>query len=236
MGTGTANTAFVLSCLRRRERLFQGKIVAMILFGLPLSLLSPLLLATIFWFAAWQIFGETWADSTWGQWTTMFWLSVLVVVPLLYHLEIRTGGRYLSETMRDTEVHEVKGAMLVPGAARTAVAVAAIAANPRASSAGVVEVFLFGPRLVVDAVRQIRATRSVRGADRERAASMVLALLSRTEGVATTRLVRKGEKLDDLVPTLAYLVLYRWGGVRDEWRHVWLTSEARRALGWVRGQ
>lgn len=149
----------------------------------------------------------------------LFALLCLVMVPLLYRLELRTAGDDLGEAADGAEVTPSSGYCLVPGPGRAVLAVATVAANPRAVSAGVIEFFLTGPRMVVSAVRQLRAVRHIRNAD-----------VARDRGTATTNLLNKDEQIADLVPTIAYLVFHRWIGARDGWQHVWLFSEARRTL------
>lgn len=235
MGAAGWEKEAILLRLRRRERLFRVKVAAMILFGVPLSFVGPFVLATVFWFAGHAAGYCSWS-RVWVHWSWLFLALVIVVVPLLYRLEIRTTGGYLTEAMQDTKPHRPMGAAFLPGPAAQVGALVAVAANPRAVSAGVVEVFLFGPRLVVGAFIQFRAARHLKQAEVGRAASILAVLLGRDQGVETSRLLRRDEQLEDLLPTLAYLVFHRWVGVRSGWQQVYLYSMSREALRGVESE
>ncbi|HUU85458.1 MAG TPA: hypothetical protein VM243_18315 [Phycisphaerae bacterium] len=235
MATAPRGNNAILLRLRHRERLFRVKVTAMVLFGLPLSLVGPFVLATIFWLAGRALGLLSW-DRFWGQWMWLFLALVSIVIPLLYRLELRTAGGYLSEAAKDFNPHGPTGAPFLPGSAAYVGAVAAVVANPRAVSAGIVEVFLFGPRLVVGACQQIRAARHLKQANVELAAAILAVLLARDTGIDTHRFLKTGQKLEHLLPTLAYLTFHRWIGVRDDWQQVYVYSASRETLRSASGQ
>ncbi|NOT00924.1 MAG: hypothetical protein HOP29_09870 [Phycisphaerales bacterium] len=218
---------FIADRLRRRERLHEMQAAAMLILGVPLSLLGPFVLACIFWLAVWQL-APHWNAS----WLVMFAALCVIVIPLLYRQEFRVGDAYYDDVLRETEVYGGSPGALIatPGMAKGIVAAAVIAANPRAFSAGFVEVFLTGPRLVVDALRRRRVRGEVHECDFRRAVEMVRLLHSLDGGIDTEKTLHRGERIDDLIPTLAYLVFYRWIGVRGQWTRIWLTSHGRESL------
>lgn len=221
LGGPAAPSAPIVPLLRSRGQVFWVKVAGMLLLGVPCCLVGPLFLGSLFWF----VYG-TLVD--WVPWSWFFWGAVLVVLPLLFRAEIQTGGDFLGNVARDiTPNNAANAAMLVGGELGM---LYAFVIAPRQSSAGIVELLLFGPRLVVDAVRQIRTKLKTRGADLDRAAGVVAALLRQDQGVATVSLLRPGEQTEALLPTLGYLVFHDWVGVGDGGNRVWLLSDARRAL------
>lgn len=120
--------------------------------------------------------------------------------------------------------------MFMAGSGKSIVAVTHLAINARPVASHFVEVFLFGPRMVLSAIRQRRVRRSFGRVDFDRAVELVRLLGSVDGGVDLPVVLRRGETLDNLLPTLAYLVFHQWIGVRGAWERAWLTSEARESL------
>ncbi len=226
---GMDDVGSVLWHLERRERIQRLKTASMIAFGVPLSLLGPVVLATMFWLAL-RLTPDLFPAAFQIQWFGILIVLTIVMVPLLYRLELQTRGDYLSTVMRETEVHGVRGFAFMPGPAREIVALGAVAVNPRATASLFVELFLFGPHIVVGELRQRKLAQRVRLVERSRAAGIVLLLLRRGTGVETASLVSATEDLDDIMPTLAYLAFHQWIGVGDNWQRIWLYSEAKRLL------
>lgn len=209
---------------KRREALSAVKHFAMLIFGLPLTLIGPLLLATVFWFACLRL--TQWDVS----WLSFFFVLTAITVPLLFRLELRTAGRYFDEATSNLNEYAPKHYALLPHYYRSLGVVAGLAANPRASSASAVELFLSGPRLILGAWRGMKARRMLANVDRTRAAQVVGALLSLDHALGTKDVLQPGEELTDLLPVLAYLAYHRFVGVGDDMNKVWLSSEAREEL------
>jgi hypothetical protein len=55
-------------------------------------------------------------------------------------------------------------------------------------------------------------------------------LNAQESGLEPSRLLREGEKVQDILPELAYLSFYQWIGIGNKWMKVWLYSAAREAL------
>jgi len=221
MLVGVDDSARLIRLLRQRGSLFHVKTLFMILLGLPASLLGPVVVATLYWLAA----------MPWGysfDWMTVFGWTALVMLPALYILEIRTKGNYLSERVDEmTPLPPIARGIFTLGEFG---AIAALATNPRTTSTLFTEVFLFGPRLVVDAIRQLRLRMYARGADVKRAASILATLTELHDGIPTEDLLRANESARTLAPTLAYLAFHDWIGVGNSGGKVWLLSDARRVL------
>ena len=123
------------------------------------------------------------------------------------------------------------GIALLLGPAAHIGAIGLMAANPRGTSSLFVEFFLLGPRLVLGAFQKIKTARLLKPVSRDRAAAILDVLMSEGKGVDSARLLGEGETLDAIIPTLAYLTAYDWIGMRDGWRHVWVSSESHRRFG-----
>ncbi|HWE93385.1 MAG TPA: hypothetical protein VG269_05370, partial [Tepidisphaeraceae bacterium] len=164
MLAGVDDSTRLVGLLRRRGTLFGLKALFMVLLGLPASLLGPSVVATLFWLAC-----LPW--GYWFPWTEFFAAAAVVILPALYLLEIRTSGNYLSERIDDmTPLPPIALGIFTLGEFG---AIAALATNPRTTSTLATELFLFGPRLVVEAVRQLRLRLYARGADLKRGASIL---------------------------------------------------------------
>lgn len=221
MLVGVDDSARLVRLLRQRGSLFHLKTLFMILLGLPASLLGPAVVATLFWVAAMPL-------GLWVEWTTAFGWASLIMLPALYMLEIRTKGNFLAERVDEiTPLPPIARGIFTLGEFG---AIAALASNPRTTSTLFTEVFLFGPRLVVDAFRQLRLRMYARGADIRRAASILSTLTELHDGLPTEDLLRANESARTLAPTLAYLAFHDWIGVGNSGGKVWLLTEARRVL------
>ena len=225
-GASNLDTNALADRLRRREKIAQVKIWAMFIFGVPLTLVGPLTIATILWLASLS------ARQGWDiHWSWLFGTLAVVMIPLLYRLELRTGGEYYDTVMSQTEVYAPSGTLTHGSSVGgRIVALPVLAINARPVAAQFVEVFLLGPRLVLGAIRQRRIRRALVRVDFDRAVEIVRFLGSVDGGVDLPVVLRSGETLAGLLDTFAYLVFYHWIGVRGAWERIWLTSEARRSL------
>lgn len=230
-------TSRTLSRLILREKNRRALAALGIAAGGVLSLFGPVFFASIFWTAAGRIF------EAWFSWPLCLVVAAAVVLPLLFRLELRTGGEYLSQTINTVNLSGVEevapGAVMLSSFAGGSMGMAALArtANPRAVSFGMVEIFLTGPRLVVDGIRQRQTDRNFADVDRERAGEIVTLLLERGGGVHPRELLRPGEELQDgqcppkeLMRALVWLAHQRWIGVSDSLEKVYLYSESAEVL------
>lgn len=196
--------------------------------GIPLCFVGPLLLATIFWMAV--LFGM----HKWTPWTWWFGALSLLAIPSLFRLELRSGGRFLEETLADAAPSDsdlmtrLMGVTMIYGAGWGALG--AVGANPGVATAGFVEFFLVGPRMVISGVRKIRSARDAAHVNVARAAAVVGFLLARDSGVEPRALLCKGEALAELALVLLWLASQGWIGVLESGDRVFLYSEARRTL------
>lgn len=214
----------VLALLRRREQLLYAKIILLLVIGLPFSLLGALMLGTMFWFTA-LLLGYGW------PWSWFFGGLTALTVPLLYHLEIRQGRQYLGDAVQGEHAPSSACRALGRVAGPHMAMMAALVTNPRATAAGFVELFLWGPRQVVGAIGQLRAVLALRGVDRPRAADLLSRLAIQPKGCALTTLLGAGEKVAVIYAPLAYLAYHDWIGLSANCDRAWSLSQTRQTLG-----
>lgn len=227
MSRGVDATA-IEGALRRRAGAKRTKAWIALACGVPLCFLGPVILASVFWIAA--LLGL-------GKWTPWWWWLGGVAalgIPSLFRLEIRSRGKFLNETIEEAATYDsdVMGRLtavtLLYGAGWGALG--ALGANPGLATAGFVEFFLSGLRLVLFGLRTNRESRSGKTVDRERAAEVVAFLLGRQDGVEPRALLKSGERMAELSPVLLWLAGQGWLGVVATGDRVFLYSEARREL------
>lgn len=218
----------VLAHVRRRAGRFWLKLVVMILLGIPLSLVVAVVAASLAAPLA-ALGGLYFAPLRTMGWLWLFYLFVLLLVPILYLLELATGGEHLSKILRSADSYGPKGAVLASGPLADLDSLEA--ARPSARPPSLLDALLLGgPRLVLAAAHQMEVAWRLRRVDLKQAAEILTILLSERQGVDTTSRLCADDELDDLIPTLAYLAFHRWIGMRDRWQHVWLFSESRELL------
>lgn len=213
--------------LSRRVQLRRIRALLGMLLGLPLCFIAPLTLGSVFWLSSGMLFG-------WYPWSWFFFGSAAILIPLLFHLEVRTAGSFLSEAARDFSTSSETDSRAAVGLAiggLTGSALIRAAANPRAATSGFVEFFLFGPRMILSGFRHLREAARMKGVDQVRAAEVVSRLLTSSSGVAIKSLLSAGEVPESLGRTLHWLAFYDWIGIGEKGDRVFLFTESRATLG-----
>lgn len=220
--------AAIETALRHRARATLTKAWIALGCGVPLCFLGPVILGSIFWMAA--LFGL----RKWTPWLWWFGGVSILGIPSAFRLEIRSRGKFLDETLAEAAAHDsdVMGRLtsvtMLYGAGWGLLG--SLGADPGLTTAGFVEFFLSGPRLVLWGLRTIRAGRSGGVIDWGRAAKVVAFLLSRQDGVEPAALLTGGERMAELSPVLLWLAGQGWLGVVATGDRVFLYSESRRVL------
>ncbi|HNQ24243.1 MAG TPA: hypothetical protein PKK06_14240 [Phycisphaerae bacterium] len=220
-------------CLRQREWGLRLKVAGMAALGIPLSLLAPAVAASVLW-PGFRFAAVYSAGLSWLNWVVLFELAALAFLPLLYCVEIHRDRRANEKARQEADPYAQVENALLPAPAREPARFGGVTANPR-PAASFMDAFLWGPRLVVAAVRRGQSAWYLRRADRVRAAEVLRVLLAEPAGVDTTSRFCREEDLPVWLPTLAYLTFYRWVGMRDAWEHIWLFSESRTLLAACNG-
>ena len=207
--------------LRLREAALAGKIFALLVFGFPMLFVGPFLMACIFWFAAWHFVGS---DAP--AWTTWFWGLFSTMIPLLFWTEYRTRGALFADAVISSG-----GASSVPYLAGPELGMLiSFATSPRVAASGFVELFLVGPRCVLEAFGKLRGARRLHGVNVDRAAEVVADLRRFDQGVPIHRLAHEGEDITAVLRPLAYLLFHDWVGISAAGDRVWLNSDSKRTL------
>lgn len=219
----------IITRLGRRAATRKLLAVAGILVGLPLCLVAAFTLGPIFWIAFGRAFG---LGYPWYYWVSG---TALLTIPLLFRTELRTGGDYLGNVARSGETINAKPGLTTLVSSASPVGglglVAYYAAtNPRAATAGFVELFLAGPRMVINGARHIRIAGKVPNIDIQIAAQVLRRLMAHDTGLTSKELAGNCESRDQLQETLIWLAFYGWIGVSTKQDRVYIYSESRRFL------
>jgi hypothetical protein len=204
--------------LRSRESFKKLGIAAQLLFGLPALLFGPITLSSIYW-----VTGLLW--GMYVPWTWVFLASLIVLVPLLFWTERRSGGDYYAVAVRST--HGSSDGLRFPMTGLLDVdLILSYRRNPRDVGIGLVELFLWGPRQILEAKRTFWGMAHLSMVSRSRAAEMLLTI-ERCDHVDLTTLC--GNDVDS-GNVIAYLVWYDWIGISADTHRAWLESDSREVL------
>lgn len=200
------------TAVRHRERAYQAGAWSMLGAGLLALLVGPMLIAGFITSLAarWN------AHHVLGYWS-LFGITAMALIPLLFWCERRTRGQWFEEEMR---AQGTTPADLWQCSSRGEWELRRTAA----SWAAIFEILLWGPRMIMAA--------------RERFSGVVSAAVQ-LEATATINYLRHfdgGVGTDELptiqtLPVLRYLISRDWVGVSKTGDRVWLLTDARRALG-----
>ena len=198
--------------LRTRERAHQACAWTMLAFGIPAALVAPLLIASF----VIGLQSRITSTPVIGWWAA-FAAALLVIVPSLFWCEGRTKGRWLEEELRaqgttlgDLWQCSSRGEWELRTTA--------------AGWAGMFELLLWGPRMVMAVWERLRGT--VPAAVLNDATAILNYLRHFDGGIAALEL-----PVARPAAALHYLISRDWVGISSTGQRVWLLSEARRQLG-----
>jgi hypothetical protein len=101
--------------------------------------------------------------------------------------------------------------------------------TPRTPAIGFVELFLWGPRQVLDAADKMVHVRLLRNASRLCAAGILVGLL-KADHADIGQLKSQGQQAAEIAAALSYCVWFGWIGISKDGRRVWLDSDSRDLL------
>jgi hypothetical protein len=205
--------------LRRRETAKKGEVAVLLILGLPALLFGPFIVSSIYW-----LLGVLW--SLYVPWSWVFLGSLAVLVPLLFRMEWRSGGTYYTAAVLSTYTNSYDSQTLLTGLADVDGLINFVK-HPRDPAIGLVELFLWGPRQILEAVRMLRSMRQVAAADRKRAADALAALLA-CDHADLNSLFPGGGAGAGIV--IAYLAWYDWIGISKDKGRMWIDTESRKVL------
>jgi energy-coupling factor transporter transmembrane protein EcfT len=215
----TPGSSDVEQHLLRREAAKRWTVAVLLAVGLPALLFGPVILSSIYWFLA----------VVWGiyfSWSWAFLGSLVVLVPLLFWTEWKSGGSYYASAVLSSYGKSDDSATLATGFSDVD-ALVNFAEHPRDPMIGLVELFLWGPRQVLEAFATLRDTRQVAGADRHRAAEILTSLQLRDHADLRS-LVSSGQAQTGMA--VAYLIYYDWVGISADKSRIWIESASRQIL------
>jgi hypothetical protein len=195
----------VAQAIAVRERAYQAAAWAMLLIGIVALFVGPAVLAG----AAVGVESRMHVMHALSWWA-MFGIVCAAVVPLLFWLENRTRGQWFEEELRGGSGATISQALFAP-----------MTSNIGVGAAAIVEIMLWGPRLVIGA-RQRWKTR-VATATLHDAAAIIGFLRHFDGGVAVN-------ELPTVQPlrVMGYLVSRDWVGVSKDGQRVWLLGDAKK--------
>ena len=206
--------------LRQRERLKKLGVAVLLAFGLPSLCFGPFIMGCIYWLLA----------LIWGlyvPWTWMLLGTFAVFVPLLFWTEWRTRGSFYTTSVLSSYGNSRDPSALMTGLGDVDGLISFVRC-PRDPYVGLVELFLWGPRQVLEAMTTIRDLRRLAPADRNCAAEILrgLALTDHMDVKAIAPGREGGVGL-----AIAYLVYYDWVGISADRSRVWMESASRGVVG-----
>ena len=128
------NVDHVLSCVRKHERSFRSRWVLMIVLGMIALWIGPFLAATILWVLQFHVGG---IPDSWGY---LFAWSI-GLIPLLFLMEWMTRGAFMDDA--------------VDGMGGTDNMSASFSHRQMATLALLTEISLWGPRIIITALRRL---------------------------------------------------------------------------------
>ena len=149
-----------------------------------------------------------------GTWWAYFWMTAAVAVPILFLLERATRGKLLDEAASHFEGTNPMSQRILGRGMFFIV---------------LIEMGLWGPRSLTRAIRRMSGSKSMAGADRNTAATILANLLRGNEGLPIGQaLAGLPENLSS--DALAYLAYYDWVDIAKDGSRVWILSDARKQL------
>ncbi|MDB5322495.1 MAG: hypothetical protein JWN40_4126 [Phycisphaerales bacterium] len=200
----------VLSRVRKYERSFRSRWVLMIVLGMIALWIGPLLAATILWVLQFHVGG---IPDSWGY---LFAWSI-GLIPLLFLMEWMTRGAFMDDA--------------VDGIGGTDNMSASFSHRQMATLALLTEISLWGPRIILTALRRLSGASRL-GRDPQPAAAAVLAVLLRREDgtPSATVLTQSGLAADPFGDALAYLTYHEWIDISKDGLQLWILTAARKRL------
>lgn len=202
--------------LQSREGFFWIHILLTACAGLVVAYVGPLLAASLL-FAILGRLGVPLPRN--DSWLVLFTAAGLLGI--LFWYERRTRGQFLNQSIEDhRDWFHGRASSYGEFEARYQIASFMI----------VVELLLWGPRMLLSALDRSRTRQALRHVSLTRAAEIIADLQRADGGVLIRNLQRPNESLEELRGTLGYLSLFDWIGASKDGTRTWLLTDARKRL------
>ncbi len=218
----------IAELLKRREQSRDKELLWMLGIGTVLTLILPVLLGSMAYFAYRQFSG---GSGSWLGWLACVIFFTAIFVPLLL-LREKSNIAPEAAIIRTREDEDSRRVVSVMETEMDLQSFGPLGLQLNDDQADVehwlIRPFFFGPRMVVRAL-PLRKLLQILAAntDRPRAAEVLVKLASRDRGVATGDLLKPGEEPAALTPTLAYLRQLDWVDCSADGSRIWLNSSRR---------
>jgi hypothetical protein len=194
--------------LLRQEHAFRTRWSTLAFLGFCVLWLGPALFATLGWVAQQRDSGT---PTPWG---TLFVWCAGIGIPLFLLLEYLTRGSYF-----ETAVDDLDDRISVSGR------------NRSAGAAMLIEISLWGPRMLIAGVTKVGGAARHKPAARRAAASIVAVLLRREDGTTSGQAMTEAQlDADAFGDALAYLTFHETVGISRDGMRIWLLTDARKRL------
>lgn len=203
----------LLPKLRKLDAGFRARWLVLMVVGAAVSMIGPVLIATWLWLREFRSGGVGIGDV---QHSFAWHLGVASAcfLPVLFAVEWLSRGRLVDDAFEDTKDDGADWAgRVVAGAA-------------------ILDMCLWGPRMVTGGARRLLGLRRHRAADRALAAAMLAELFNRGQGMPVAELFTLAKDRDEAFSAaLAYLMFHDLIDISKNGDRAWVVSEAKRTLG-----
>ncbi len=211
--TGIGTIAEIAQKLAERESMDMGGIAFKVLIGVPLTLLPPLVVASVI-----ELIEGRWGVQVLPSFGWKFLLCALVMIPTMFWYERRTRGEYLTDSVRgETSVLDSSSY----GEYQMA--------SHYFSAVFYVEIALTGPRLLLEVYDSVWGAPKPIAGDRLMAAEIIHTLRQAGQGVEVAS-IGVGRDRAAMASAIAYLERHEWVGVSKDRQRIWLLSDAAKRL------
>jgi len=210
----------ILTRLRNRQAGFSLRVFTKLAVGIPFSFVGPALLACIINLSLMRARVH---DPP--AWLTLFWISCLIVIPILYFVEWYHHGDFFLDMARSQGI--------TSGDYFTAFVSYSNWRYRNADALGAfyAEILLFAPKQVFSAIADFRQRIELTGDQVHRAAQLVADLFFSDTSLPIAQLHRPGESKESLRLILQYLQFHDWIDISKTGDCAWLLTTARKRLG-----
>lgn len=212
-----ATDARIVRHLRIREAWGFARIIAGYTFGIPLCFLAP---ALITWFL---IVPGRYRPALFSadSFAAIFTILCIILVPLLIWYERRTRGEYFMDALRDWG----------PDGNWFSGSIHRGADTEGPGAIVMMELFLYGPRLVIGATRALRERGRLRHVPLALAADVLRHLLQFDHGIPPAELRDVSADARVVRDAILYLAFFDWVDLSKDRTRIWVLTDARKALG-----
>ena len=209
----------ILTRIRNRQAGFWFRILAKLALGIPLSFIGPALLACIINVS---LLRARVHDPP--AWLTLFWISCLIVIPILYLIEWYHHGDFFLDAARSQGI--TSGTYFTAFISYSNWRYR----NAEALGAFYTEILLFAPKQVFSAIADFRQRIDLTHDQMRRAAESVYDLSTCDTSLPIAQLHRPGESPESFRRILQYLQFHNWIDISKTGDRAWLLTTARKKL------